>query len=112
MSRLFTVVYVDPDDASEATIGELELASDGLLEAIRSEEGCGEFFQQFIDSLNAKASIQVKIPSETRYSVSTRTYERDSPDFVEGMKQYVKHYYSIELRSQDDFDQSDDFADL
>ncbi len=112
MSKLFSVVHVDPDESTESRIGDLEVAPDGLLSVIAAEEGCEEFLQQFVDSLNDQVNIQVKMPGKARYAVSSKTYERDAPDFLEGMKQYVKHYYSIELRSNEDFADSDEFTDL
>lgn len=108
-----TVVLVDPDDQSESVIGEFELATDGLLE-LRSAEGpCEEFLSDVVDSINQKDVLSVKVPGKKKYAVSTRYYSRDGDDFLDGLKTYLNHYYSLELRSSQDLvDHPDEYEGL
>jgi hypothetical protein len=69
---------------------------------------CHVFLTTLVEQLNAKEVIAVKVPGQVRYAVASHEYSRSSPEFFEGMKLYLKHYYSIDLLSATDFaDQPD-----
>jgi hypothetical protein len=100
--EVLNVVYIDPDTAAESDLGQLELGPGGQLSLLDIEEPVEEFLTGLVESLNAKDAITVKTPGGRRYALGSKAYERSAPDFLEGLREYVRHYYSIELRSNRD----------
>jgi hypothetical protein len=101
-AQLLTVVYVNADEGTEAALGQFEMGPDGQLTVVDAEPTVEEFLTGLADSLNEKDSVSVKVGGAERYALEMETYARGDANFLDGVKGYLKHFYSIELRSKDD----------
>lgn len=111
--KLLNVVLVSPENGEPSVLGQISVGQNCELALITAPDVCQEFLTKLIEELNAKDSIAVKVPGQARYAVASQEYSRSSPEFLDGLRLYLKHYYSIELLSAMDFaDQPDEFEPL
>lgn len=111
--KLLTVVFIDPTDDQEKILGEVSLNESGELALVNAPEEATDFLDSLVEQLNNLGSIRVKVPGNERYTVESREYTRTASNYLEGLRIYFQQYFSIELRSADDFtENADDFTPL
>jgi hypothetical protein len=97
----FRVTHVSPKDESRAELGEVELGKEGRLRAFRASPGYERHLANFVEEINAKEELNVKCPpppgEKGEDTVYVRPYVRSSPDFPQGLKDYARRYFAIEL---------------
>ncbi len=99
----YSLVLIQPDSGEESVLGQVSVGELSELTLVTAPEACEEFLRNLVEQLNAKAAVFVKVPGKQRYQVSSIQFERSAPNFFEGLQKYLKHYYSIEMRSSTDF---------
>ncbi len=112
-TRILKLIEVDPDDGTETPWGEVELAPDGILSVASADSFYEEYAQKFVDSINEKDRINVKVPGEKKFSIQIKSYLKSEPDFLQGLREYAQHYYSLKLLSDEDTEETaEEFEDL
>ncbi len=112
-AKVLNVVLVNPDNSEESVLGQIAIGDRSQLSLVAAPDVCLEFLTNVIDQLNAKEVISVKVPGEMKYAVASQEFERTSPEFLDGLQTYLRHYYSIDLRASTDFsDKPDEFEPL
>jgi hypothetical protein len=104
-TKSLTAVHISPEDGTKTPLGELEFGAGGQLTLVRAEPKYEQFLKDFIKAVNAKSKLVVKAapePGEGQYDLSAKLYERSSPDFYRGLRNYARCYYAMELTSPED----------
>lgn len=96
--KKLTAVLIDPDDGSETVLGTVEVAADRMLYTDESAPPHEELLDEILASINAEETIRVRVPGKAKFQITTERYERSDAGFLDAVKQYLSHYYGVELR--------------
>ena len=94
-----TAVLIDPDDDSETVLGTITAGADGILSPVAPADNYGELLDEILASVNEKETIRVRVPGTGKFEITTERYERTDPGILDAVKQYLSHYYGVELRA-------------
>ncbi len=54
-----------------------------------------------------------KVPGRHKFAIKTKTYQRTEPDYLQRLREYVRHYYSIKpLSLENATETAEEFEDL
>ena len=102
---LFHASFTDPDDDTETYLGRVTAGPGGVLSITAAEPANEKFLRGFVDELNAKAELRVKVPptaNDERFDLVGLAYSRTSPDFLDGLRRYAEMNYGVKLRTDAD----------
>src|SRR5579862_1477105 len=100
-------IYVDPDDESETSLGEIVVAHNGLLAVLSAHGEYADFLEDFVVTMNGKEQFNVKRPAPPdapQYRIFGEVYDRTKSDFVEGLKAYAATHYNLKLVTEEELE--------
>lgn len=102
----FRVTHVSPKDDSRTELGEVELGAEGQLRSRQPSPGYERHLNNFIEEINAKKELNVKCPPppgvKGENTLYVRPYVRSEPDFPQGLRDYARRYFALELAPVED----------
>jgi hypothetical protein len=97
-----TAIHTDPDTGTQTVLGELQFGADSKLTLTAANAGYEKYLDEFVQRLNAKDVLNVKVGGGKKFALGAEQYYRSDPNFFEGLRKYVQYYDCIHLAADDD----------
>lgn len=100
-AQVYQAVQDNPDGGKKL-IGAVELQAGGQLRLVSADAAGQPLLDRIIAMMNGKKKVLVRIPPPPgtppqKYGQHAQIYERTSPDFFKGLREYVYDHFKVRL---------------
>lgn len=98
-SERYLMVQVDKSKKTEVPLATVSITRAGIISVLSvAEDSARPLLDTILQQVNSQNELKVKIPGQGQFHTATKPYLRSDADFLEGLKKYIQHFFSVELR--------------